>query len=134
LLSSIGRSGCLLSLALAVVGTGQAIASEKIFLSCEGFYHQGTNEKTDTGQTGKHSFSVDPDQNRVNSSIGNFRITKIDEREIKFEGPYKGTPPGTHTGRIDRVTGEAVTWITDAGQQKPWITFIFTCSAVAPKF
>lgn len=117
--------------AAAFLGCPKSYA-ETIVLACEGFAAPSNGADKGSFPTGAQSFILDSDNKSVQSSIGDFSITHWGAREIRFES--RAQPAGNHVGKLDRITGEAVTWITREGQTLPYLTFIMDCQPAKPKF
>ena len=118
---------------LAIAALDSAHAGT-VILVCDGF---AAGPGAGKGMpTGRKSFVVDDQKGIVQSSLGDFLVTHRDEREIRFEGKYQpqSARHGVHVGRIDRITGEAVTWVTLDGEKEPFLTFIMSCQPASPKF
>lgn len=114
------------------LGPAQANAST-IVLACDGFASGPAHSAL---LTGEKSFILDLQNGTVLSSLGDFSITHSDGREIRFEGRHQLQDGGTglHVGRLDRITGDAVTWATRDGEKDPFLTYIFYCRPAQPKF
>lgn len=109
------------------------LGAETLTLVCEGFAATAGGTTSESYPTGAHSFIFGREGATVQSSLGDFEITDWGSREIRFEN-RRLKPPGTHIGRLDRITGQAVTWMTREGQTTPTVTFIMDCKTASPKF
>jgi hypothetical protein len=125
------------------IATGCLASAQAVSLACGGTYHVYPPEEPMEGTVAPTASSVDIADKRINTPLGEYRISSIDGEQIFFDKPATATFNFVTHGSLDRVTGKMmIRWLRpedDAKERALQTVHMaryadFTCSAAKRLF